>query len=136
MISKEQTNILRAAVNRIIPPDDFPAGWEAGVGDYLFGQFQRDLKDVLPIYRAGLDALDAEARAHQGVRFALADTSTQDTLLTHIEQGQVLTPWRVDPAAFFRMLVEHSMEGYYSDAANSGNHNTISWQMIGFEVRG
>ena len=136
MISTEQTDILRAAVNRIIPPDDFPAGWEAGVADYLFGQFQRDLKDVLPIYRAGLDGLDAEARAHEGVPFAQAESSKQDALLTRIEQGQVLTPWAVDPVAFFQMLVEHSMEGYYSDPANGGNHNTISWQMIGFEVRG
>jgi Gluconate 2-dehydrogenase subunit 3 len=136
MLSAHQTEILRAAVNRIIPPDDFPGGWEGGVGDYLSRQFKGDLKDLLDTYRVGLDALDAESQAVIGTGFALADAEAQDSLLTQIEHGSVKTTWTVDPARFFSMLIDHSMEGFYSDPGNGGNRDQIAWKMIGFEVRG
>jgi hypothetical protein len=42
----------------------------------------------------------------------------------------------VEPALFFRRLVEHSMEGFYGDPGNGGNKNGAAWDMIGFRVRG
>lgn len=129
------TAILEALVNRIIPPDDYPSGWEAGLGDYLAQQFQRDLKNLLPIYQLGLEALDAEALAVYGAAFDTLPAPSQDELLTRVERGTVTTLWMVDAAAFFRMVVEHTAEGYYSDPGNGGNKDAASWQMIGFQVR-
>jgi hypothetical protein len=136
MLTEQQHATLRALVDRIIPADDFPSGWQAGVGDYLAGQFERDLRPQLDHYRAGLDALNAEAQANSGARFAELDAEHQDALLLRIEAGTVKTPWPIEPAAFFQMAVEHAMEGFYSDPGNGGNHDGISWRMIGFEVRG
>ena len=136
MLTEQQHATLRALVDRIIPADDFPSGWQAGVGDYLAGQFERDLRPQLDRYRAGLDALDAEAQAHSGAHFADMDAEHQDALLWRIEAGTVQTPWPLNPAAFFQMAVEHAMEGFYSDPGNGGNHDGVSWRMIGFEVRG
>lgn len=136
MLSAAQIVTLEALVNRIIPPDDFPGGWEAGVGDYLFGQFKRDLKHLLPVYALGLDALDAEAGAEAGQGFAQLAPDAQDALLTRVEAGSVRAAWGVDPVAFFRMVVDHCAEGYYADPGNGGNRDGISWQMVGFEVNG
>jgi hypothetical protein len=136
MLTELQQAALRALVDRIIPADDFPSGWQAGVGDYLAGQFERDLRPQLERYRAGLDALDAEAQAGTGARFAELDAADQDALLRRIEVGAVSVGWAIDPAAFFHAAVEHAMEGFYSDPANGGNRDGISWRMIGFEVRG
>lgn len=136
MLSAHQMDTLRAAVNRIIPPDDFPAGWEAGVGDYLTRQFEGDLKSLVDTYSAGLDALDAEAQTVMGTHFAQAEAEAQDSLLSQIEQGNVKTTWPIDPAKFFNMMIDHSMEGFYADPGNGGNRDQIAWKMIGFEVRG
>jgi hypothetical protein len=127
---------LRALIDRIIPADDFPSGWQAGVGDYLARQFERDLRPQLDGYRAGLDALDVEAQASCGARFAELGAEEQDALLRRIETGAVTTAWPIDPAAFFQAAVEHAMEGFYADPGNGGNRDGISWRMIGFEVRG
>jgi hypothetical protein len=120
-------------MNRIIPPDDFPDAWEAGVGNYLEVQFERDLHLQLEIYRLGLDALEAESKAFAGKGFTELDTSTQDVILGLLETGQVALSWPVNPTEFFQMVIKHVMEGYYSDSGNGGNRDSISWQMIGFE---
>jgi hypothetical protein len=136
MFTELQHATLRALIDRIIPADDFPSGWQAGVGDYLVRQFERDLRPQLERYRAGLQALDAEALAARGTHFAELDADAQDTLLERIEAGAVTTAWPIDPAAFFGAAVQHAMEGFYSDPANGGNRDGVSWRMIGFEVRG
>lgn len=136
LLADPNLDILQTLVNRVIPADDYPDGWEAGVGDYLLAQFEGDLKLALPIYRAALPSLDAEAQAAYGRGFAELDPSEQDAVLTRIETGKVATVWAVDPAAFFRMAINHCAEGYYSDPGNGGNKDSASWQMIGFEVRG
>jgi gluconate 2-dehydrogenase gamma chain len=63
------------------------------------------------------------------------DPSTQDTILGRLEAGQVLTAWPADPTHFFQMVIEHVMEGYYSDPGNGGNRDAIAWRMIGFTGR-
>ena len=47
LFSERQAATLRAMVDRLIPPDDFPGGWEAGVGDYLARQLSGDLRPLL-----------------------------------------------------------------------------------------
>jgi Gluconate 2-dehydrogenase subunit 3 len=135
LFTDQQTNTLKAVVNRIIPPDDWPGGWDAGVGDYLLSQFEGDLAHVLDQYRQGLEALDAEARAWTGEDFAQLGPERQDALLAHVVRSEVQTVWPVDPAAFFHMLVQHCGEGFYADPANGGNRDGIAWHMIGFELR-
>ena len=132
MLSPSQLTTLHSLMDRIIPPDEDPGAWEAGVGDYLARQFAGDLRDSLPTYRAGLDALEAEAllAAHQP--FAALPAAEQDALLRRIEAGDVAHPWPIDPAEFFQTVVQHVAEGYYSDPGNGGNRDEAAWRMIGF----
>ena len=44
MLDEHQLNTLKAVVDTIIPPDDYPAGWEVGVGDYLLQQTMRGVR--------------------------------------------------------------------------------------------
>ena len=136
MLTEPQRATLRALVDRLIPADDFPGGWDAGVGDYLDRQFAGDLSDVVDLYRGGLDALDVEARTAAGVSFAALAPDAQDELLRRVEAGEVAADWSVDPAEFFRAATEHAAEGYYGDPGNGGNRDGVSWRMIGFEVTG
>jgi hypothetical protein len=136
MLTQSQRATLRAFVDRLIPADDYPGGWDAGVGDYLDRQFAGDLSHVLDTYRAGLDSLDTEARATAGIGFVELDPAAQDDLLGRVERGEVAADWSVDPAEFFCAAAEHAAEGYYGDPANGGNRDGVSWRMIGFEVTG
>jgi gluconate 2-dehydrogenase gamma chain len=120
-------------MNRIIPQDDFPDAWEAGVGNYLARQFKRDLRSQVENYRLGLETLEAESQAFAGKGFTELDTSTQDLVLSRLEAGEVRLAWPLNPTEFFHLVIEHVMEGYYSDPGNGGNRDAVAWRMIGFE---
>lgn len=136
MLDDSQWRCLEALLDAIIPPDDFPGAVDAGVGDYLLRQLDGDLSALLPTYQQWLRDLDAESRAVRGRSFAELDLAERTSLLERIEQGEVATDWSLDPAPFFRQVVEHCAEGYYSDPDNGGNRDGIGWKMIGYEVRG
>jgi len=125
--------ILRAAVDRILPPDDFPGAWEAGAAEYLGRQLEGDLAFMRPIVQAGLAALDAEARTRSGIDFAARSPEAQDALLRDVEKGAVRGEWPVSPEQFFALLVRTTAEGFYSDPAQGGNRDCVSWAMTGFE---
>lgn len=135
MLTQEQTEILESLVNCIIPADDFPNGWDAGVGDYLFGQFENDLSDKVAVYKNGLSSLEDEAQVIYGKEFASLTADERTALLANVEKGNVHGGWAIDAVEFFAMVVDHCTEGFYSDPQNGGNRDGIAWQMIGFEVR-
>ena len=80
-MTEVQQQTLRAAVNRIIPADDYPDAWEAGLGYYLARQFEGDLAPQLEFYCAGLDGIEAEARKRFKSSFARLTPAQQNTTL-------------------------------------------------------
>ena len=115
---------LRAVVDCLIPPDDFPGAYEAGVCDYIEQLFQTDLAEHAKFFQAGIDAIDIEALATYNHPFAVLTRDQQTSILEGIESGA---------ARFFEMLVNITAEGYYSDPQQGGNRGCVSWVMTGFE---
>ena len=136
MFDEQQLKTLHAAIDRIIPEDEFPGGVEAGVCDYLLRQLGADLAQLEADYPRFVDALNAEAQAAHGMGFAALGDAQQDNLLTRVEQGEVRADWPLDAASFFAQFAEHCAEGFYSDPGNGGNRDGVSWRMIGYEVSG
>ena len=126
---------LRAVVDCLIPADDFPGAYDAGVCDYLERLLQTDLVNQAEFFRAGIDATDAEALARFGRPFRKLSPSQQNATLAAIESGDVSALWPIPPSRFFEMLVNTTIEGYYSEPQQGGNRDAISWLMTGFEER-
>lgn len=131
-LSPTQVDTLRAAFNRLIPADEFPSAWQNGAGDYLAGQFSRDLAAQVELYRVGLDSLNAEAQTRHTQNFADLNAAEQDEILEALERGEMQTVWPINARQFFEAMINHSAEGYYADPGNGGNREKQSWQMIGF----
>ena len=124
---------LRAVVDCLIPPDDFPGAYEAGVCDYVERLLQTDLAADAEWFSAGLAAIEAEAGARFDRRFTDLDVAEQQATLAAIEAGAVKTSWPMPPLRFFEMLVNTTAEGYYSEPQQGGNRGAVSWLMTGFE---
>ena len=127
---------LRALVDRVVPADDYPSGWQAGVGDFVQGIVERDLADSAASIRAGLRLLDAEARArHNEMAFARLQEAAQDALITDLLAGNSVQQWDPVPAnAFLQMMIELTVQGYYGDPGNGGNRGAVSWDMVGYRA--
>jgi gluconate 2-dehydrogenase gamma chain len=127
------TETLRAVVDCLIPADDFPGAYDAGVCNYVERLLQTDLADEAELFVAGIDATDAEAVARYNVPFAVLTHDQQISLLEAIESGAVESSWPMPPSRFFTILVNTTAEGYYSDPQQGGNRGCVSWIMTGFE---
>ena len=131
--SPSERTVLRAVVDRILPADEYPGAWDAGAEEYLARQLDGDLAAARDMVTAGLRALDAEAQAREGRDFAALPPHTQDMVLRDVECGIVRSVWPVSPQAFFLLLVRTTAEGFYSDPAQGGNRDHVSWRMTGFD---
>ncbi|SDS22497.1 GMC family oxidoreductase [Actinopolymorpha singaporensis] len=135
---------LRAAVDRMVPADDFPSGWDAGVGDFLARILRTELPHAVELLTAGLDLLDAEADARAESRSgdgggttgfaALADTG-RDEVLDALRAGQTTADWSgVDRSEFLRLMESLAVQGFYADPDNGGNRDGVSWRMVGYRA--
>ena len=123
---------IRAAVDRIIPADSWPAGWEGGVSDYV-SLANRELDWARPALRWLNTALDTAARATGESSFAALAAERQDAILTSFEIAD-------DPpgaATHFAALRRICWEGFYASSAHTspiGSHTPIGLEMVGFRA--
>jgi hypothetical protein len=127
------TKTLRAVVDCLIPADDFPGAYEAGVCDYLMRLFETDLSDETQFFIAGLDSIELEACARFGDSFANLTSDQQVDTLETIQKGHLITSWPISPQRFFDLLICTTAQGFYSDPQQGGNREAVSWVMTGFE---
>ena len=136
MLTETQLQTLRAAMDTLIPPDEYPGAWDNGTGNYLLRQFNGDLAHLVQEYQLGLDALDREAQTVYGQAFSALEPAQRADLFTAIENGDAQAPWPVSSTGFLSLMVAHTAEGYYGDPGQGSNLNRASWDMIGYIVTG
>lgn len=143
---------LGAAVDRLIPEDDFPSASQAGVLTYIDGQLagpfgqgerlylQAPLRAGQPTqgYQLGLapatlyrESLDAIHSHDAGRAFATRAPAAQDDFLRQLEAGHWMLG-RVPSAVFFETLLANTIEGYFADPMYGGNRDMAGWRMVGF----
>ena len=129
---------LRALLNRLIPPDDFPGALESGVESYLLAQWRNnDASEAAGLAR-GLAQLDLEAAArYSGLLFSHLTSQQQDSLLSDLEAGRITTQWPAEISAkiFTDRIINLAHEGFYADPGNGGNREAVSWKMVGYDPR-
>lgn len=153
----DEVTFIDAAVSRLIPKDDLgPGAKEAGATVFLDRQlagsygsaarwymqgpwsrgsstqgYQSRLTPA-QLYRAGIKAVDDYCRDTQsGKTFAQLAPDKQDEILSALEKGKAKLKG-VDAGAFFAMLLQNTVEGFFSDPIYGGNRNMVGWKLIGF----
>lgn len=125
-LTTAELTTLKAALDRIIPADDLgPGANDIGVFVYIDKSFGGLHADALPLYQAGLAALDTAAGSGG---FASLDAEKQDAILTDAEAGKLTGA----PAGFFGALLTHTREGMFSDPIYGGNVNFQGWDLVGY----
>ncbi|WP_210168518.1 gluconate 2-dehydrogenase subunit 3 family protein [Bradyrhizobium tropiciagri] len=151
--NSEEATFIEAAIARLIPKDDRWGGaLEAGVANYIDKQLAGAWGTGERLYRSGpwqpgtpsqgyqlsftpaelyRTALAAINKALAQTPFAQMSADRQDKYLASLEQGGT-DLGGVPSDVFFSHVWQSTLEGFFSDPVYGGNHNMISWRMIGF----
>ena len=149
----EEAAFMEAAAARLIPSDEEWGGAiEAGVPNYMDLQLGGAWGGGERLYRSGPwqpgtpgqgyqlpytpaelfhKALAAIHKESAGAAFARGTTAQQDDYLKGLQTGS-RDLGGVPSNVFFDHLWELTLEGFFSDPVYGGNHDMLSWRMIGF----
>jgi gluconate 2-dehydrogenase gamma chain len=136
-----EARTLAALSDQLIPPDHDPGADWAGVVNYIDVQLCGPFQRWQQTYRNGLASVDRSSRAKYNCPFAVLSADQQFAILRSMETGE-LSPYGWDgisPSAFFELLLNHAMQGYYGDPRHGGNRDHTSWRMVGLnypQIRG
>ena len=155
--SADEVAFIEAACARIVPADATgPGAVEAGVplfldrqlaGDYgkgarwyMQGPFGKSTgtqgyQSQYPpagLYRAAIKAIGDHLGQNGGAPFHKREPADQDAFLKDLSAGKIDLGADVDGKAYFTLLLQNVMEGYFSDPIYGGNRGLSAWKMIGF----
>ena len=132
----EEAQCVIALCEQIIPEDEHGGGaTEAGVINYIDRQLVAVFDYDQVIYQQGLSALQQSCLDLHGKRFESLDSGKQIQLMKKLEANELPeAPWEgSDQVRFFRLLVSHTMQGFYGPPRHGGNKNYMSYKMMGLD---
>ena len=131
-LSASEASILEAIVARLIPSDESgPGAKEARAADYIDRSLAGALAGSRKAYAAGLAAVDAYAQSSKSATFVSLSPADQDALLTAMQKNAA-TGFTPNSAAFFNLVLNHTLQGTFCDPFYGGNANFVGWDMIGY----
>jgi gluconate 2-dehydrogenase gamma chain len=123
---------LEAVCARLIPTDaNGPGATEARAARYIDRALGGALSASRDAYRANLAALDTFARASKGAAFDQLSVADQDAVLRDVEAG-IPAGFTPGAAAFFNLVLAHTVEGTFSDPYYGGNADFVGWDLLGY----
>ncbi|HEY3948568.1 gluconate 2-dehydrogenase subunit 3 family protein [Phenylobacterium sp.] len=156
-LTGDEAAFVEAAALRMIPADPTgPSALEAGVPLFLDRQLAGDYGKGTRLYMQGPFAKGTATQGYQakwppagfhraaikaigdhlaqggGATFHKRDEADQDAFLKDLSDGKVDLGGDVDGKAYFKLLLQNVMEGYFADPIYGGNRNLSAWKMIGF----
>jgi Gluconate 2-dehydrogenase subunit 3 len=159
-LNSVEAQFVEAAVDTLIPSDQVgPGALELGVAPfidrqlagsygkgyrlYLEGPFAEGTPEqgyqlkLTPaeLMKAGIADVNAYVRAKHDSNFADLKPGERAVVLGDIEKGKIGLA-TVPNATFFSLLLQLTVEGYFSDPIHGGNKNKAAWKMIGFPGAG
>ena len=118
----EEARAVDAICEQIIPAGPHPGAHDARVVNYIDIQLTRHFRKHQETYRRGIAGVEAAGRKKFGRRFVELSPEQQVEILSDAEEKS---------KAFFELILAHTRQGFYGDPRHGGNHNMVSWKMLG-----
>ncbi|HET6177375.1 MAG TPA: gluconate 2-dehydrogenase subunit 3 family protein [Candidatus Sulfotelmatobacter sp.] len=127
-LSVDEAETLSSLCGQIIPQDQDAGAVSAGVVNYIDVQLAGRLKRMKKVYRQGIAEMNDVSVKKYGRRFSGLSDQQQAEFLSAIDGDK---EWKGSPLPkFFRIVIDHTMQGFYGDPRHGGNRNRVSWTML------
>jgi gluconate 2-dehydrogenase gamma chain len=131
-LTESEAATLEAITARLIPSDSTgPGAVEAQAYRYIDRGLGGALASVRDAYRSGLAALDRYAESTKSRPFVRLSADEQDAVLRDVESNTA-TGFSPSAAAFFNLVLAHTIQGTFCDPYYGGNANFVGWDLIGY----
>lgn len=128
----EEAALLVGICEELVPRDDTPGATEAGVIHYIDRQLAGRFRRHQGAYRRGLASFARACVAESGAPFLDLAPEKRIETLRRVEAGRSAKEHWNDPAPqeFFRLVLAHTMQGFYGPARHGGNRDHVSFRML------
>jgi gluconate 2-dehydrogenase gamma chain len=144
VFTNEEAMLVDALVDQIIPPDEWPGAKDAGVTRFIDRQLAGTYARFCDDYRSGLKSISLSCRKLFNLTFNELTFDQQTDFLKKMEAGklnELLAEgdsgntregiWKDGlDRRFFRLLRDHTMQGFYGSPRHGGNLNYVSYKMV------
>jgi gluconate 2-dehydrogenase gamma chain len=151
-LSAAEVAFIDAAVARLIPADELgPGAKEAGVTYFIDQQLFGGWGTMAKMYRQGPHPEGTPQQGYQspltpqeiyraaireinklvGKPFEKLAAKEQDELLRNLEESKLALE-SVPSRFFFNLLLDNTIEGFFSDPIYGGNRDKAGWKLVGF----
>lgn len=131
-LSLAEAATLDALFEQLFPADENgPGASSIGVINYLDRALSGPYARHLETYRLGVYALDAESEARFGKRFADAESTQQQELVSALENNSAGSFKAVEAKTLFELARSHLQEGLFADPIYGGNRDKSGWRVLG-----
>ncbi len=151
-LSQAEVAFVEAAVARLIPADELgPGAKEAGVAYFIDQQLFGGWGTMAKMYRQGPHPEGTPQQGYQspltpqevyraaireidrilGKPFDKLTAGEQDDVLHRLEDGKLALE-SVPGRFFFNLLLDNTIEGFFSDPIYGGNRDKLGWKLVGF----
>lgn len=83
------------------------------------------------LYRTAIAELDQHCEREFGEPFRSLSEEDQNKILTALDEEEI-TFERTSAKAFFDLVLENTIEGFFADPIYGGNRDMVAWQYVGF----
>ena len=131
-LNSAEAGTVEAVAEQIIPSEDgSPGARDAGVVYYIDRALAGFMRELQPVYRRGLRTVSVLAIATFGADFTELDADQQRALVESLDAAAAADP---DDFAgrFYRIVREHTVQGFFGDPAYGGNRGLAGWKLVGF----
>jgi gluconate 2-dehydrogenase gamma chain len=130
--SRSEALIVDTLTSEFLPSEDgSPGATEAGVTTYIDMALAGFMRDLQGVYRRGFTALADLTSNRFGTTFVDATGAQRTLLMLEMSELSERAP-DVFLGQFFRIVREHTIQGFFGDPAYGGNRDTVGWKLVGF----
>lgn len=134
VLSKHEWATVEAICARIVPTDHEPGAREADCVNFIDKALANEDAQALPLYRLGVEGIDAVAQQRSEQSFVALEPAEQDAVLVVLESGQA-PGWPAGPIpaqVFFETARAHTIIGFLADPKYGGNRGFAGWRVAGY----
>jgi len=124
VLTEEQARTLTALCDQIIPADDWPSASQAGVLTFIDRQLTGPYRRHRKAYRQGIESTAKLAQSRFNTELAKCSPAQQFEIAQALEHQN---------PAFFALVRNHTMQGYYGSPRHGGNKDGVSYRMLGLD---